>query len=77
MQELNVGELWMDIRNRKSAIRGKDVALTPKEFDLLALLADDSPTQLKGHGSGKKIVAWNTKPLWSGAGMNSAARDSR
>jgi DNA-binding response OmpR family regulator len=36
VEEINVGELWMDIRNRKAAIRGKDVALTPKEFDLLA-----------------------------------------
>ena len=25
----------------------------------LALLADDSPTRLKGHGSGRKVVAWN------------------
>jgi WS/DGAT/MGAT family acyltransferase len=25
----------------------------------LALLADDSPTLLKGHGAGRKVVAWN------------------
>ena len=28
----------------------------------LALLEDDSPTQLKGHGNGRKVVAWN-QPL--------------
>ena len=28
----------------------------------LALLPDDSPTRLKGHGSGRKVVAWN-EPL--------------
>ena len=30
------GELKMNLRNRKAAIRGKEFALTPKEFDLLA-----------------------------------------
>jgi DNA-binding response OmpR family regulator len=34
-----VGELSMNLRNRKATIRGKDVALTPKEFDLLATFA--------------------------------------
>jgi DNA-binding response OmpR family regulator len=33
------GELKMNLRNRKAAIRGKEVALTPKEFDLLATFA--------------------------------------
>jgi WS/DGAT/MGAT family acyltransferase len=28
----------------------------------LALMPNDSPTQLKGHGSGRKVVAWN-EPL--------------
>jgi DNA-binding response OmpR family regulator len=38
-QSVAVGELRMNVRNRKAAIGGKDVALTPKEFDLLATFA--------------------------------------
>jgi DNA-binding response OmpR family regulator len=38
-ESVEVGELRMNVRNRKAAIRGKDVALTPKEFDLLATFA--------------------------------------
>jgi DNA-binding response OmpR family regulator len=33
------GELRMNVRNRTASIRGKEVALTPKEFDLLATFA--------------------------------------
>jgi DNA-binding response OmpR family regulator len=39
MEELSVGELHMDIVNRKARIRHQDVSLTPKEFDLLATFA--------------------------------------
>ena len=35
-EHIALGELVMDIRNRSAAIRGEAVALTPKEFDLLA-----------------------------------------
>ena len=35
-EEIAVGELWMDIPNRRATIRGEPIALTPKEFDLLA-----------------------------------------
>ncbi len=35
-EQIQVGELWMDVRNRQAAIKGEPVALTPKEFDLLA-----------------------------------------
>jgi DNA-binding response OmpR family regulator len=38
-EEVAIGELWMDIPNRKATIRGEPVALTPKEFDLLATFA--------------------------------------
>ncbi len=34
--QIALGELVMDIRNRSAVIRGEAVALTPKEFDLLA-----------------------------------------
>src|SRR5581483_7517128 len=36
-----VGSLDVDRRTRKVTMAGTEVALTPKEFDLLALLADD------------------------------------
>jgi DNA-binding response OmpR family regulator len=35
-EELEAGELRMDLRNRKASVRGTEIALTPKEFDLLA-----------------------------------------
>jgi DNA-binding response OmpR family regulator len=38
-EQIALGELVMDIRNRSAAIRGEAVALTPKEFDLLATFA--------------------------------------
>jgi DNA-binding response OmpR family regulator len=38
-ERIALGELVMDIRNRSAAIRGETVALTPKEFDLLATFA--------------------------------------
>jgi DNA-binding response OmpR family regulator len=36
-----LGDLVVDRRTRRATIEGQPVALTPKEFDLLALLADD------------------------------------
>jgi len=36
-----VGDLEIDRRTRRVIIAGREVALTPKEFDLLALLGDD------------------------------------
>jgi DNA-binding response OmpR family regulator len=38
-EELAVGELYMDVRNRKARIGSTEVSLTPKEFDLLATFA--------------------------------------
>ena len=35
-EQIQVGELRMDVRNRQAEIKGEAVALTPKEFDLLA-----------------------------------------
>jgi DNA-binding response OmpR family regulator len=34
-EQIRIGELWMDVRNRRATIKGAPVALTPKEFDLL------------------------------------------
>ena len=38
---LEVGDLRLDIRGRRAAVAGAIVDLTPKEFDLLALLAQE------------------------------------
>ncbi|HLB22787.1 MAG TPA: response regulator transcription factor [Dehalococcoidia bacterium] len=38
-EEIAIGELWMDVRNRQARIRGEAISLTPKEFDLLATFA--------------------------------------
>ena len=38
---VRVGELEVDTRTRKVTVSGQPVELTPKEFDLLALLASD------------------------------------
>ena len=37
----NLGALTVDRRARRVLVEGKEVALSPKEFDLLALLAED------------------------------------
>lgn len=39
LDQIDVGALHMDIRNRTATIRGEAVTLTPKEFDLLATFA--------------------------------------
>jgi DNA-binding response OmpR family regulator len=38
-EEIAVGELWMDVHNRKATVRGHEIPLTPKEFDLLVTFA--------------------------------------
>lgn len=38
-EEISVGELWMDVHNRRATIRGHEISLTPKEFDLLVTFA--------------------------------------
>jgi DNA-binding response OmpR family regulator len=38
---LRVGELEVDERARRATLAGRDLELTPKEFDLLAALARD------------------------------------
>jgi len=37
-----IGDLLIDRRTRRVAVAGVEVALAPKEFDLLSLLADDA-----------------------------------
>jgi DNA-binding response OmpR family regulator len=38
---LDAGPVQVDLRQHRATVRGEEVALTPKEFDLLALLARD------------------------------------
>jgi two-component system response regulator RegX3 len=38
---LRIGELELDLRARRVLVGSREVALTPKEFDLLAVLAGD------------------------------------
>lgn len=38
-EQIALGELEMDVRNRKAVIGGEPMTLTPKEFDLLATFA--------------------------------------
>jgi DNA-binding response OmpR family regulator len=38
---VRVGDVELDLRAHRLRVRGEEVALTPKEFDLLALLASD------------------------------------
>jgi DNA-binding response OmpR family regulator len=38
---LSVGDLEIDTRARRASVDGSELGLTPKEFDLLALLAAD------------------------------------
>ena len=40
-QEIEVGRLLIDHRTRTVLFEGEDIALTPKEYDLLAFLASD------------------------------------
>ncbi len=60
---VRVGDLELDERGRKVAMRGQDVELTPKEFDLLAALARD-PGAVVGRQRLLEDV-WNTS--WSGS----------
>lgn len=39
--EQRIGELVIDRRTRNVAVNGRQITLTPKEYDLLALLAED------------------------------------
>jgi DNA-binding response OmpR family regulator len=38
---LKVGDLEVDVRSRRAVLDGRELELTPKEFDLLAVLARD------------------------------------
>jgi two-component system response regulator RegX3 len=46
-QLLRVGKLTVDLRTRRVTVAGHEIELTPKEFDLLAVLAAEPDTVLR------------------------------
>jgi two-component system KDP operon response regulator KdpE len=58
--ELSVGEIYIDTASRLVKVRGEEVHLTPKEFDLLLLLAA-SPNRVLTH---KYLL----RSIWGAAG---------
>jgi two-component system response regulator RegX3 len=62
-ETLVVGALSVDLRARRVAVDGEEVALTPKEFDLLALLARDPGALFERRRILEEV--WNTS--WYGS----------
>jgi DNA-binding response OmpR family regulator len=62
-EPIRVGELVVDERARRAELEGRDLALTPKEFDLLATLARDPGAAI----SRRKLLedVWQT--TWYGS----------
>ena len=58
-----IGELQLDRRTRRVHIRGAEIVLTPKEFDLLCLLAEDPGAVV----SRQQIMDEVWDPHWYGA----------
>jgi two-component system, OmpR family, response regulator RegX3 len=58
------GELEVDLRSRSALLHGQELALTPKEFDLLALLASDPGAVFERRRILQEV--WGTS--WQGAG---------
>lgn len=44
---MHVGELTVDLRTRRVTVSGREIELTPKEFDLLSVLAAEPETVLR------------------------------
>ena len=59
----SIGELQIDRRTRRVHLAGLEVVLTPKEFDLLALLAEDAGAVV----SRQQIMDEVWDPHWYGA----------
>jgi two-component system response regulator RegX3 len=60
---LTVGDLEVDVRGRRATLNGNELALTPKEFDLLALLASDPGAVI----SRERILEEVWETTWYGA----------
>jgi two-component system response regulator RegX3 len=59
---LRAGSLELDLRSRRATLDGGELALTPKEFDLLALLAADPGAVVSRDHMLREV--WNTE--WFG-----------
>ncbi|HSS73330.1 MAG TPA: response regulator transcription factor [Gaiellaceae bacterium] len=59
---LHAGSLELDLRSRRATLDGRELALTPKEFDLLALLASDPGAVVSRDHMLREV--WNTE--WFG-----------
>ena len=59
---LRAGSLELDLRSRRATLDGAELALTPKEFDLLALLASDPGAVVSRDHMLREV--WNTE--WFG-----------
>jgi two-component system response regulator RegX3 len=60
---LKVGTLEVDVRGRRATLGGEELALTPKEFDLLVLLASDPGAVIERERILEEV--WET--TWYGA----------
>lgn len=60
---LVAGALEIDLRSRRARLRGEELVLTPKEFDLLALLAADPGAVVSREHVLREV--WNTD--WFGS----------
>jgi len=59
---LRAGSLELDLRSRRATLDGSELVLTPKEFDLLALLASDPGVVVSRDHMLREV--WNTE--WFG-----------
>jgi two-component system response regulator RegX3 len=63
-RSFRAGELEVEVRSRSALLGGRELALTPKEFDLLALLASDPGAVFDRQRILQEV--WGTS--WQGAG---------
>ena len=63
-RSFRAGELEVDVRSRSASLGRRELALTPKEFDLLALLASDPGAVFDRQRILQEV--WGTS--WQGAG---------
>jgi DNA-binding response OmpR family regulator len=62
-ETLVAGALEIDLRSRRAVLRGEEISLTPKEFDLLALLAREPGVVVDRQRILREV--WNT--TWYGS----------
>lgn len=60
---LNIGDLSLDLENQSLAVRGREVTLTPKQFQLLALLAGNQGKPVSREEIRQQL--WHNAKLYS------------